>query len=230
MLPESCEFARDPALDALDIPVAFLVVRGITRAQPAAPLAQACAEFVAGLLAGSDYERIAAEPALAGYRELHARIGRTGRQYLPSPESLFRQLFRRGSWRAIDALVDAYGLVSLRTRVSIGAHDLARLTLPVRLAATRGDETLLPLGETTPLRLGAGEYAYFDADDRVLGRMECRQCAATRVTDATRDVLFILQGHRGLRGPALRAAAGALLDALATFVGPHATDSLSVLD
>jgi len=229
-MPGARDFARDPALDALDIPVAFLVVRGLSRERPVAPLASACADFVAGLLAGTDYERVAAEPALAGYRELHARIGRTGRQYLPSPESLFRQLFKRRGWRAIETLVDAYSLVSLRTRVSIGAHDLARLRLPVRLAATRGGEVLLPLGETTPLRLGAGEYAYFDADDRVLGRMECRQCDGTRVGPATHDVLFILQGHGGLRAPALRAAADALLDALATYVGPHVADSLSVLD
>ncbi len=225
-MPEPDAFTRDPALD---IPVAFLIVRGIARERPAALLAGACADFVTGLLAGPGCERVGAEPALAGYRELHARIGRTGRQYLPSPESLFRQLFRRGSWRAIEPLVDAYSLVSLRTRVSIGAHDLARLRLPVRLAVTRGDETLLPIGETTPLRLGAGEYAYFDADDRVLGRMECRQCDATRVTDDTRDVLFILQGHRVLRGPELRAAAAVLLETLAELVGPHDGAELSVI-
>ncbi len=228
-MPEPDAFMRDPALAALDIPVAFLIVRGVARERPTAPLARACADFVADLLAGTAYEGVAAEPALAGYRELHQCIGRTGRQYLPSPESLFRQLFKRGSWRAIEPLVDAYSLVSLRTRVSIGAHDLARLKLPVRLAATRGGETLLPIGETTPLRLGAGEYAYFDADDRVLGRMECRQCDATRVTDATRDVLFILQGHRGLRGPELRAAATVLVDTLAELVGPLAAGELSVI-
>lgn len=221
---------RDPALAGLDIPVAFFTVRGIARERPAALLAAACADFVADLLATTSYENVAAEPALAGYRELHQLIGRTGRQYLPSPESLFKQLFRRGEWRAIEQLVDTCSLVSLRTRVSIGAHDLARLRLPVRLAPTRGDETLLPIGETTPLRLGAGEYAYFDADDRVLGRMECRQGDATRVTGGTREVLFILQGHRGLRGPELRATAAVLVDTLASLVGPFDTGELSVID
>jgi len=233
MLPRSEQtgrFMRDPALAALDIPVAFLTVRGIARERPSTLLAAACTDFVADLIATSNYEHVAAEPALAGYRELHQRIGRTGRQYLPSPESLFKQLFRRGSWRAIEPLVDTYSLVALRTRVSIGAHDLARLSLPVRLAPTRGDETLLPIGEATPLRLGAGEYAYFDADNRVLGRMECRQGDATRVTGDTREVLFILQGHRGLRGSQLRASAAVLVETLAELVGPLGARELSVID
>jgi len=229
-MDEPPRFARDPALDALDIPVAFLVVRAVERTRPAATLAAACADFVADLLARTDYGTLAAEPALAGYRDLHQRIGRTGRQYLPSPESLFKQLFKRGCWRPIDQLVDAYSLVSLRTRVSIGAHDLAHLRLPVRLAATVGGETLLPIGELAPVRLSAGEYAYFDADGQVLGRMECRQGNPTRVTADTRDVLFILQGHRGLRGGALHAAATVLADTLTDLVGPHQASGLSVID
>ncbi len=224
------DFSRDPALDALGIPVVFIVARGIARTAPAA-LGQAAAEaFVAELLASTDYETVAAEPALAGYRALHARLGKTGRQYLPAPESLFKALFKRRQWRAVDPLVDAYTLVSLRTRVSIGAHDLARLELPVTLAATRGGESFVPIGESTALVLGANEYAYRDAGGQILGRMEIRQAAATRVTAATRDVLFIVQGHAELPGPALRATAAELLDTVRALVGPIDEATLSAVD
>lgn len=223
-------FSREPALDALGIPVAFLVVRDFTRTRPPELVREACAVFVEQLLAAESLEALTADPELAGYRDLHQRIGRTGRQYLPSPESLFRLLFKRGTWRGIDPLVDAYGLVSLRTRVSIGAHDLARLRLPVRLAATRGGETLLPIGDAAPLVLGAGEYAYVDADDQLLGRMECRQAQATRVTAATRDLLFILQGHQALPPARLREAAAELLETLSLLVGDGVAEPLSVID
>lgn len=223
-------FSRDAALDALDIPVAFLVVRGIERTVPAVTGREEAARFVRDLLAQSSYEAVAAEPALAGYRALHAQLGKTGRQFLPSPESLFKQLFKRGGWRDIDPLVDAYGLVSLRTRVSIGAHDLAHVTLPVRLARTDGSESFVPIGESTPLRLGAGEYAYRDAAGQVLGRMEVRQAAATWVTADTTDVLFILQGHAALPAAVLTATADTLLACVTRLVGPCADSRLSVID
>jgi DNA/RNA-binding domain of Phe-tRNA-synthetase-like protein len=223
-------FARDPALDPLDIPVAFLIVRGFERTRPTAALAAACAGFVTELLAQRSLDELSAEAELAGYRELHTRIGRSGRQYLPSPESLFRQIYKRGAWRPIEPLVDAYSLVSLRTRVSIGAHDLTRLRLPVRLASTRGGEPFLPIGERTPRCLGAGEYAYLDADDLVLGRMECRQAQATCVGADTRDLLFILQGHAALPGARLRSAATELIDTLGDLVGNGSVDALSVVD
>lgn len=212
--------ARDPALDALDIPVVFVVARGVARTVPPARGREAAEAFVADLVARGDYAAVAAEPALAGYRALHARLGKTGRQYLPSPESLFKVLFKRREWRAIDPLVDAYTLVALRTRVSIGAHDLARLCLPVRLVPTQGGEPFLPIGESTLQTLGTNEYVYRDATGQVLGRMEIRQAAATCVTDTTRDVLFIVQGHAGLRLPTLRATVDELLATVRALVGP----------
>jgi DNA/RNA-binding domain of Phe-tRNA-synthetase-like protein len=224
------QFTRDAALAPLRIPVAFLVLRAFERRRDPVGVTAACAAFVADLLAQTSLDAVAAEPALAGYRALHAQVGRTGRQYLPAPESLFRQIFKRGAWRAIDPLVDAYGLVSLRTRVSIGAHDLARLRLPVRLAVTGGGESLLAIGERTPVILGAGEYAYVDADGQLLGRMECRQAQATCVTPESRDLLFILQGHAALGAARLRAAAAELLDTLSGLVGDGSAEPLSVLE
>jgi len=223
-------FSRDPALDALVIPVAFLSVTGIERTVPAAVGREAATHFMHELLATSSYESVAAEPALAGYRALHTQLGKTGRQYLPSPESLFKQLLRRGCWREIEPLVDAYSLVSLRTRVSIGAHDLARVTLPVRLARTDGSESFVPIGESTSQRLGAGEYAYRDAAGQVLGRMEIRQAAATCVTPDTHHVLFILQGHAGLPAAVLTATADELMACVTRLVGPCADSRLSVID
>jgi len=171
-----------------------------------------------------------ASSSSAAYRDLHARIGKTGRQYLPSPESLFKQIFRRGGCRAIEPLVDACSLVALRTRVSIGAHDLARLSLPVRLARTVGDESLLPIGESAPLPLGAGEHAYRDAGGQMLGRMEIRQAAPICIGPATRDVLFIVQGHRALGAEVLRATAAELLGTLQRLVGPYANRRITSIE
>ena len=207
---------RDPSLE---IPVAFLLVRGLTRDRPAQGVDRALADFVAEVLATSTYEALAATPELAGYRDLHARFGKTGRQYLAAPESLYKLLFKRGAWRAVDPLIDAYTLVSLQTRVSIGAHDAARLRLPLRLQPTVGGERVLLIGEASPIALSANEYGYRDADGQLLGRMACRQAEATKVTADTREVIFILQGHAALSAQQLRVTADKLAQALADWVG-----------
>jgi len=208
--------ARDPALD---IPVAFLLLRGLARDRPAHAIDRALARVVADLLATQSYEALAATRELAGYRELHARFGKTGRQYLAAPESLFKLLFKRGAWRAVDPLIDAYTLISLQTRVSIGAHDAQRLRLPLRLQPTVGGERVLLIGEANPSVLTANEYGYRDADGQLLGRMACRQAEATKVTADTRDVIFILQGHATLDAQQLRMTADKLAQAVVDWVG-----------
>jgi DNA/RNA-binding domain of Phe-tRNA-synthetase-like protein len=215
---------RDPTLT---IPVLLVALRGLTRSVPPTEIAAAAGTYVANLLASQTYAALAECPALAGYRALHAERGKTGRQYLPAPESLLKRLFTRGEWRPLDPLVDAYTLVSLRTLVSIGAHDLARLSLPINLTPTVGGESLLAIGDTTAQRLGANEYCYRDSRGQVLGRMECRQAQATQVRASTCDVLFILQGHAQLGGPALHAAATQLLASICRWVGP-ATGGVSM--
>jgi len=204
---------------SLAIPVAYMVLRGLHRTYDPQIAAAAISDYVTALVAGTTYEQLADTPELAGYRQLHALRGKTGRQFLPSPESLFKLLFKRANWRSFDPIVDAYTLVSLQTRVSIGAHDLACLRLPVTLAPTVGGESLLTIGDTTPVTLSAGEYCYRDADGQLLGRMECRQAEATKVTAATRDVLFIVQGHAALGARELHAASLLLGQTLTELVG-----------
>ena len=203
----------------LAIPVAFLLCRGLARDRSPTLVEAALSAFIADLLAASSFEALAATPELTGYRDLHAGMGKTGRQYLAAPESLFKLLFKRREWRAVDPLVDAYTLVSLQTRVSIGAHDATRLRLPLRLQLTTGGERVLLIGEPTPITLTPGEYGYRDAEGQLLGRMACRQAEATKLSATTRDVIFILQGHAAVRAQQLSAVTDKLAQALTDWVG-----------
>lgn len=151
------------------------------------------------LLAEAHESSNACAPIIAGYRQLRERVGRSIKRFPPSPMALRGQFERRGTITAVSPAVDIYNLVSLVTGLSIGAHDLALVHGNARLDITEGNETFVPLGsaatEAQPRRIPAGEYAYIDADDRVLCRMEYRQSAQTCLTPNSRDGLFILQGH-----------------------------------
>src|SRR5579871_2572185 len=94
---------------------------------------------------------------------LHRRVGVKPRREQSSVERLLGLAIKRGELPAINSLVDAYNLVSLRSRCSLGAHDLDAIALPVTLRLLTGRESFTPLGETTPVAVTPGEYGYVDA-------------------------------------------------------------------
>jgi DNA/RNA-binding domain of Phe-tRNA-synthetase-like protein len=125
---------------------------------------------------------------------LHRRVGVKPRREQSSVERLLTLALKRGELPAINSLVDAYNLVSLRSRCSLGAHDLDTIALPVKLALLTGQESFIPLGETEPVAVVPGEYGYVDAAGRLLCRLDVRQADFSKVTEATRNVLLIVEG------------------------------------
>jgi DNA/RNA-binding domain of Phe-tRNA-synthetase-like protein len=131
---------------------------------------------------------------VAAFQALHRQVGVNPRKEQSSVERLLLLALKRGELPAINSLVDAYNLVSLRTRCSLGAHDLDAIAVPVTLTLLTGRETFTPLGETTPTAVAPGEYGYVDAADRLLCRLDVRQADFSKVTQATRHVLLIVEG------------------------------------
>ncbi len=159
------------------------------------------------------------DATIAGYGSLRERVGRSVKRFPPSPMALRGQFERRGELGSVGPAVDIYNLVSLTTGLSIGAHDLAAVQGGVRLDITRGDEAFLPLGSDEEKPVPAGEYAYLDDSDCVLCRLEYRQSAHTCLSEASRDCVFIVQGHADTPMADLVAAADRVSALLATHCG-----------
>lgn len=134
------------------------------------------------------------DPILLGFRELHTAIGRSNRDNIAASENLLRLLEKRGDIPRINPIVDLYNLVSVQTRLALGAHDLQKLDGHARLVTTTGDERFLPLGSDELKHIYPGEYAYVD-DAEIICRLETRQIDKTKVTTETTDVLYIVQGN-----------------------------------
>ena len=88
-------------------------------------------------------------PEVAPFHEIHRRVGIHPRRHQSSIESLLSCALRRGSLPVVNALVDAYNLVSIRSGCSLGAHDLDKLLLPVSLRADL-PPTVRPPGHPGP--------------------------------------------------------------------------------
>src|SRR5262249_36692023 len=120
----------------------------------------------------ADAQAIRSTPEVGYFRDILREVGVNPRNEQPSVERLLAYALRRQDLPAINTLVDAYNLVSVRSRCSLGAHDLDRITLPVTLRMFTGAESFTPLGRTTPEAVSLKEFGYVDATGRVLCRLD----------------------------------------------------------
>jgi DNA/RNA-binding domain of Phe-tRNA-synthetase-like protein len=183
-----------------------------------APELEALREHIFAKARSSDPER---DAVIAGYDALRKRVGRSVRRFPPSPMALQGQFERRGELGTISPAVDIYNLVSLATGLSIGGHDLSTIQGDIRLGITQGHETFLPLGSDDERLVPAHEYAYLDASDRVLCRMEYRQSGHTCIGANSQDCVFIVQGHTATSMATLEQAADRVSSLLAGNCGSH---------
>lgn len=219
-LPAKLGFTIAPEVLALGLSGVYLVIEGFEN-RDSDPAFDALLD--AELPALRDHYAapgfIKADPVLAGFRELHARVGRSNRRFVASPEALLGRFQRTGALPRVNLLVDLYNLVSLKTRLALGAHDVARIDGDVCLRLTDGSEGFHPLGAPQPEPVFPGEYAYCDAANDVLCRMEVLQVEKTKVTEATTAAFYIVQGNLNTPADTLRAAAEELMALTTRFCG-----------
>ena len=159
---------------------------------------------------------ISAHPVSREYHGLHQQYGAV--EEAPAPEKLITYVRRNLDFTASGAVVDCYNIVSARTLLSIGAHDLDRLSLPITLRTTNPQDIFVPLGETEPQPLSE-EYAYIDSQGSIICRLDVLQCEHTKTTRESRDIAFFLQSNRSLPATVLLKGAWLLSEMVTTFCG-----------
>lgn len=142
----------------------------------------------------SDPAAVRALSEVQAFQEVLRKVGANPRRDQSSVERLLRYALQRGTLPAINGLVDAYNLVSLRTLCSLGAHDLDRLTPPISLRILTGSETFTPLGSAVAVPVNPGEFAYADGSGRVLCRMDVVQADFSKVAAPTKNAVLIIEG------------------------------------
>jgi DNA/RNA-binding domain of Phe-tRNA-synthetase-like protein len=96
----------------------------------------------------------------------------------------------------------------------VGGEDLAGYTGPIRLIRAVGDERFDSVASGQPIveHPAPGEVVWVDGLGVTCRRWNWRQCTRTRLTEQSRDVLFLLERLAPLPLAALDAAADALVD------------------
>ena len=126
--------------------------------------------------------------------EVFRACGVKPRKHSSSVHRLYHGAIKRHGFPAINNLVDAYNLISLQSRCTLGAHDVRKFTPPCTLRLTRGDESFLPLDQEVEQTIAAGEFAYVDAENRLMCRLNVLQADFSKVTAATTNAMVIIEG------------------------------------
>ena len=167
----------------------------------------------------SNASAIRADPHVASFRAILQQVGANTKKDQPSLERLLSFAHKRGDLPAINNLVDAYNLVSVRSSCSLGAHDLDRISLPVALRLLDGSESFTPLGTDRPAPVTAGEYGYVDASNRLLCRLDVLQADFSKVTEATVNALLIVEGTVAHSAQDLRNAFAEVIELVTHYCG-----------
>ena len=159
------------------------------------------------------------DPVLAGFRDLHTKVGRSNRDYVASPENLRRQFLERGRFPHINTVVDIYNLISLQTGLALGAHDIEKVNGNIALRLTNGSEVFMPLGKIEPEKVFPGEYAYIDDLNNIICRLEVLQVDPTKVTTESSDLFIIIQGNSATADDYLRQGAEKVCQLITKYCG-----------
>ncbi|OGH22673.1 MAG: lysine--tRNA ligase [Candidatus Levybacteria bacterium RIFCSPHIGHO2_12_FULL_38_12] len=115
-----------------------------------------------GSLENLTTEQLGTFPDVLSYRKLYKATGIDWHSRRPSPEALLRRVALKKGLYKINTCVDAYNLIVMKHRISVGAFDLDALEFPTVLRFAKKGEKIYLLGDEQPTEYKKGEVAYFD--------------------------------------------------------------------
>ncbi len=139
-------------------------------------------------------EGLGAFPETMSYRRLYKEMGVDWHSRRPSPEALLRRVALKKGLYSINTAVDAYNLVVMKNRVSVGAFDLDKIEFPTLLRLAKNDEEIHLLGDDDSTRYTEKEIAYFDKNGGYNMDFNFRDAKRTAVGMETKNIYLNVDG------------------------------------
>ncbi|MEL3946422.1 B3/B4 domain-containing protein [Streptomyces sp. LNU-CPARS28] len=161
------------------------------------------------------------DPHMVAWRAAYTAFGAKPSRTRNSAEALAKRALADGGLPRINALVDVYNAISVAHLIPVGGEDLDHIKGDMRLVRAAGDEDFVTMagGERAVEHPEPGEVVWRDDEGVTCRRWNWRQGPRTRLTEASVNAIFLLEGM----GPdAGLAAAGAELAELLEKVSPGA--------
>lgn len=217
------KFIVDENVLALGVKIKAVVIEGINNKEISEEYEVWRKEKVASLIEKyKDYD-IKADPVIEGFYELHQEVGVPRRKNLPASENLIRLLTKREELISINKAVDIYNILSIESKLCLGAHDIDKVDGNVTLKITDGTEKFLPLGSEELKPIKAGEYSFVDDNNDVVCWLDIRQVDKTKVTEDSKNVLYLIIGNKETKDEDLEKVTNDLILLTTKFASGKAT-------
>jgi len=220
MLRDETAFQISDECAELGLVVGVLMLRDVAIAESPAALRrsiQSSSDEVRRRFSGVAAIREA--PEVQAFRRIYEAVGVNPNRHAPACQRLLEMVWKKGDLPSINTLVDLYNLVSIEGLLSLGAHDLGEVALPIHLRIASRDESFTPLGSHGGHDVRRGEFAYFDARQRVVCRLDLVQADFSKITARTSGAFLIVEGTRVHDRQAFEKASNALMKLAADYCG-----------
>lgn len=140
-------------------------------------------------------KKVKEELKIAPYRETFVKLGINPNKYVSSIEALLTRISKKKGFPFINPIVDLGNAISLKHFLPIGAHDLDSMIdneFCVRVATS--NDKFIPFGETDSENVDEGEVVYATKEQIRTRRWIWRQSEAGKITEKTKNLLFIIDG------------------------------------
>ncbi|MBI2442911.1 MAG: lysine--tRNA ligase [Candidatus Levybacteria bacterium] len=191
--PEIFSISRkvSETFSSLSVGVAIIKNVSITKSHPELEKEK---EKVLGSMEGLTTDAINAFPEILSYRKLYKAMGIDWHSRRPSPEALLRRIALKKGLYTVNTCVDAYNLIVMKNRVSVGAFDLDKISFPTELRFAKPGEKILLLGDTQPTAYTEKELAYFDQTGGYNIDFNYRDAQRTAVWEDTKNLYINVDG------------------------------------
>jgi DNA/RNA-binding domain of Phe-tRNA-synthetase-like protein len=191
--PELFSIAKDVGEKFAGLSVGTAIIRGVS-IEKTNPDLEKEKEEVLSMLAGLTTEQLGQYSEIISYRKMYKAMGVDWHSRRPSPEALLRRVALSKGLYNINTCVDAYNLVVMKHRISVGAFDLDNVAFPTELRFAKENEEILLLGDSEPTKYKETELAYFDQKGGYNIDFNFRDAQRTAVQMETKNILLNVDG------------------------------------
>lgn len=214
------KFVIDPKVLELGVTIRGVEITGVNNQQYPTPLTDYIQTEINQALEGLDRNQIKTDPIIQGFWDLHKAVHLPKRNNTPAPATLLKLILKRGALASINPIVDLYNLISIQSRLALGAHDIDHIDGNVNLRLTDGTEKFVPIGaDNQPEPVKANEYGYIDDSNEIICHLETRQVEKTKVTPDTNHVFYIVQGNQNTTQDYVDQTAQRVIDLTTKYLG-----------
>ena len=170
------------------------------------------------------------DASIESWHQAFRQFGSNPKRTPPSFDSLIRRFRKDGALPAISPIVDSYNALSVQFAAPFGGEDIDRYSGVPQLVVADGTETFdtVQNGVATIEHPDRGEIIWRDDQGVTCRRWNWRQCKRTAITDASRNLWFVIDRLPPLSLDDLHRAGDALIAAIKS-ISPKARSSATLI-